>query len=140
MAQVCAARLSEVGLSCHIAEVYDTAAAHAGASLAVWAKSSTGCVLGADRAGALRRSSEAIGRFVAATLLEDMTTGATVDRHLADQLVLFAALAQGMTTYLVPRQTEHLDSNLWLAEQCGARVDCQAPRVTVEGLGIERSH
>jgi RNA 3'-terminal phosphate cyclase (ATP) len=127
-------------LSCQIEEVYDTAAAHAGASLAVWAESSTGCLLGADRAGAFRRSSEAIGRFVAETLLEDMTTGATVDRHLADQLVLFAALAQGTTTYLVPRRTEHLDSNLWLAEQFGARVECITQQVTIEGLGIRQSH
>ena len=140
MAQVCTEKLREAGLSCQIDEVYDTEAAHAGASLAAWAQSSTGCVLGADRAGALRRSSEAIGRFVAATLLEDMTIGATVDRHFADQLVLFATLAEGMTTYVVPRPTEHLDSNLWLAEQGGARVECHGQQVTIEGLGVERSH
>ncbi len=140
MARVCIERLSEAGVSCQIEEVYDMAAAHAGASLAAWVESSTGCFLGADRAGALRRSSEAIGRFVAATLLEDMTTGATVDRHLADQLVLFATLASGTTTYLVPRRTEHLDSNLWLAEHFGARAECHAHQVTIEGLGVGRSH
>jgi RNA 3'-terminal phosphate cyclase (ATP) len=60
-----------------------------------WAETSTRGILGADRAGAVRRSSEAIGRFVAEMLLADLATGATVDRHLADQLVLFAALADG---------------------------------------------
>jgi RNA 3'-terminal phosphate cyclase (ATP) len=140
MAQVCAERLRDVGLACQIDEVYDTEAAHAGAGLAAWAQGSTGCVLGADRAGAFRRSSEAIGRFVATTLLEDMTSGATVDRHLADQLVLFATLAQGTTTYVVPRPTEHLDSNLWLAEQYGATVAGHGHQVTIAGLGVERMH
>ncbi len=138
MAQVCEQHLAEVGLRCHIERVSDTAARHAGASLAVWAQTTSGCVLGADRAGALRRSSEAIGRFVAATLLEDIATGATVDHHAADQLILFAALADGTSRYLVPRQTEHVESNLWLAEQFGARGECQGREVTITGLGFQR--
>lgn len=133
MTRVCTEHLAAVGLSCVIEQVNDTAASQAGASLAVWAESASGCLLGADRVGAPRRSSEAIGRFVAASLLEDLTTGATVDRHITDQLVLFAALAQGVSRYLVPQQTDHLDSNLWLAEQFGARVGCQGQQVTIEG-------
>ncbi|MBI3303294.1 MAG: RNA 3'-phosphate cyclase [Deltaproteobacteria bacterium] len=138
MARVCAQRLAEAGLSSTIEQVSDTTALHAGASLAVWVESSTGCILGADRAGALRRSSEAIGRFVAATLWEDLAAGATVDRHVADQLVLFAALARGTSCYLVPRHTDHLDSNLWLAEQFGARVGLRGQQVTIEGVGFHR--
>jgi RNA 3'-terminal phosphate cyclase (ATP) len=138
MARVCEQRLAEAGLPCRIERVCDTAALHAGASLAVWAESATGCVLGADRAGALRRSSEAIGRFVAATLLEDLSTGATVDRHVADQLVLFAALAAGTSRYLAPRQTEHLDSNLWLAAQFGVQGEYRNRQVAIKGLGFQR--
>jgi len=138
MARVCAQRLTEAGLSSTIDQVYDTTALHAGASLAIWAESSTGCRFGADRAGALRRSSEAIGRFVAATFLEDLATGATVDRHVADQLVLFAALARGTSCYRAPRQTDHLDSNLWLAERFGAKVELQGQQVVIEGLDFQR--
>jgi len=138
MAQVCEQRLTEARFSCHIERVNDTAALHAGASLAIWAESSSGCILGADRVGAVRRSSEAIGRFVAATFLEDLATGATVDRHAADQLVSFAALAQGTSRYLVPRQTDHLESNLWLTSQFGARVARDGKQVIIEGLGIQR--
>jgi RNA 3'-terminal phosphate cyclase (ATP) len=136
MVRSCERQLTASGLSCQIEEVYDTAAAHAGASLAVWTESSTGSIIGADRAGAIRRSSEAIGRFVAATLLEDIASGATVDRHAADQLVLFAVLAKGTSRYLVPRQTEHLLSNLWLTEQFGARVECQGQQVAIKGLNL----
>jgi RNA 3'-terminal phosphate cyclase (ATP) len=138
MARVCAQQLTEVGLACTIEEVWDTTALHAGAGLAVWAESATGCRFGADRAGAVRRSSEAIGRFVAATLLEDLASGATVDRHLADQLVLFAALARGTSRYRVPRPTDHVESNLWLAEQFGARVAYQERDVVIEGMGFQR--
>jgi RNA 3'-terminal phosphate cyclase (ATP) len=138
MARVCEQRLVEAGLPCRIERVSDTTAFHAGASLAVWAESATGCVFGADRAGALRRSSEAIGRFVATAFLADLATGATVDRHGADQLILFAALARGTSCYRVPRRTEHVDSNLWLAQQFGAWAECQEHEVTIEGLGFCR--
>lgn len=138
MARVCMQQLQAAGLTCQIEQIDDSAALHAGASLAVWAVSSTSCLFGADRAGALRRSSEAIGRFVATSLLEDLSTGATVDRHIADQLVLFAALAHGTSRYRVPRQTDHLDSNLWLANHFGAQARVQGQEVSIEGLGFCR--
>lgn len=136
MAALCEERLNAVGLSCSIERVYDTSARHAGANLAIWAESTTGGRLGADRAGALGRSSEAIGRFVAETFLEDLRSGAPVDRHLADQLVLFAALARGTSRYIVPYETEHLDSNLWLIEQFGARGRIERKQVIVDGLAL----
>lgn len=88
MASVCEAELKAAGLSCSIERLDDTTSQHAGANLAIWAESTTGCRLGADRAGALRRSSEAIGKYVAASFLQDARSGATVDRHVADQLVV----------------------------------------------------
>jgi RNA 3'-terminal phosphate cyclase (ATP) len=138
MARSCEEHLTQAGLAVTIARVDDTAALHAGASLAVWAESSTGYIMGADRAGARGRSSEAIGRFVAAALLADWASGATVDRHMADQLVLFAALVDGTSRYLAPYQTDHLASNLWLVSQFGAQVILQEQQVTIEGLGFCR--
>jgi RNA 3'-terminal phosphate cyclase (ATP) len=138
MALACEAHLAARGLACAIERVEDTGALHTGASLAIWAETTTGCRLGADRAGALRRSSEAIGRFVAERLLEDLATGATTDRHLADQLVFFAALARGTSRYRAPRITEHLTTNLALAERFGARVHRREGAVQIEGLGFRR--
>jgi RNA 3'-terminal phosphate cyclase (ATP) len=136
MATVCEERLGKAGLAAKIRRVYDESSLHAGASLAVWGRSSTDCLLGADRAGALRRSSESIGRFVAETFLADLATGATVDQHLADQLVLFTALAEGASRYLAPRRTEHLDSNLWLVGLFGTKVGYSGQRVNIDGLGF----
>ena len=139
MARACETRLLAAGLPCAIERVDDTLARHAGACLAVWTETSTGCLLGADRAGAPRRTSEAIGRFVAATLLEDLRTGGTTDRHAADQLVLFAALARGASVYVAPRLTEHLETNLWLVAQLGATVRREGRRVEVGGLALAGS-
>ena len=138
MAQACTAALSAAGFSAHIERTLDTAASHAGASLAIWATTSTGCILGADRAGALHRSSEAIGHFVAESLLTDLAAHATTDRHAADQLVLFAAVAAGSTRYVAPTTTDHLETNLWLAEQFGAQGRCAQRGVEITGLGLRR--
>jgi RNA 3'-terminal phosphate cyclase (ATP) len=135
MAHACEERLAEHGLACAIERIDDSSASRPGAGLAVWAETARGCRLGADRAGAPRRSSEAIGRHVARTLLEDLGSGASVDRHVADQLVLFAALAHGTTRYRVPADSEHLLTNLWLAERFGARTRRDGVQVEVEGLG-----
>ena len=138
MASECQDHLTAAGLTCAIERIDDTTANHAGASLAIWAESTTGGQLGADRAGAIGRSSEAIGAFVAKTFLQDIRSGATVDRHVADQLVLFASLARGTTRYIVPQETEHLATNLWIIEQFGVRGFVEGKRVVVDGLGLAR--
>jgi RNA 3'-terminal phosphate cyclase (ATP) len=136
MAKVCGRILRKAGLGHRIEARYENEAARPGAGLAIWAESSTGCRLGADRAGALKRSSENIGRSVARDFLQDWESGATVDRHLADQLVLFAALAEGVSRFRVPRITDHLETNLWLASLFGADTGLQGDEVTVRGIGV----
>jgi RNA 3'-terminal phosphate cyclase (ATP) len=136
MASTCEAALEAAGLSGRIARVHDEKAAQAGACLAAWLETSGGARLGADRAGAPRRSSEAIGRFVARSLLEDLRSGASVDRHAADQLVVFAALARGTSRFVVAQQTAHLASNLWLAAHFGARFRRDGRGVEIDGLAF----
>jgi RNA 3'-terminal phosphate cyclase (ATP) len=138
MATACEARLTDAGLTCRIRRVDDSEASHPGASLAVWGRSSTGALLGADRAGAHRRSSEAIGSFVAESFLADLYTGATTDRHVADQLVPFAALADGTTRYRVPQVSEHVQTNLWVASRFGLTARCENQLLEIEGRGTTR--
>ena len=59
--------------------------------MAIWAKTDTRCLIGSDMAGEPRRTAEFIGKQVARNLIEDLETGATVDKHLADQLIPFCA-------------------------------------------------
>ena len=135
MADECQKVLAEKGYRAKIETLWDETAVQAGASLAIWSKTDSGCLLGSDRAGKRGRSSEEIGRYVAQNLVEDLNTGATVDRYLADQLIIYAALAGGTTEYVIPRFTEHVDSNLWLVEKLGARARLKGNTLRIEGLG-----
>ncbi len=139
MAHQCQKILSQNGFKAEFEIHDDTSASQRGAALFISAQTDTGCLIGADQAGRVGRPSEAIGTFVAKSLLEDLKAGGTVDRHLADQLILFAGLAKGTTTYLVPRVTEHVETNLWLIETIlGAKTSLEGNRVTIEGIGFER--
>ncbi len=135
MAEECRKVLAAKGYRARIEALWDETALQAGASLALWAETDSGCRLGSDQAGKRGRSSEAIGRFVAQNLLEDLKSGATVDRYLADQLIIYAALAGGTTEYIIPRLSEHVDANIWLAEKLGARAKLEGNTLHIEGLG-----
>jgi RNA 3'-terminal phosphate cyclase (ATP) len=136
MAAACQSILETAGLVCDIDRVDDNEARYPGANLTIWAESTSGCRFGADRAGVYGRTSEAIGQFVARTFLADVRSGATVDRHLADQLVLFAALAHGSSHYRVPQVTDHVLSNIWMVRQFGAKVSVDDKRIEIEGTGL----
>lgn len=138
MAEACEERLAEAGLEATIERVYDATARQAGAALAIRATTTTGCVFGADMAGAPGRPSERIGRRVAEDLIEDLRAGGTVDRHAADMLVPWAAIAGGESAWIAPDATDHLTTNLWLVGELGARAELTGRRVQVTGLGLGR--
>ncbi len=136
MMQKCSELLKSNGYSARLKIVHDTLALQRGAALTIYAKTSSGCIIGADRAGEPRRTSEDIGRYVAGNLIEDLATGATVDRYLADQLILYAALADGVSEYRIPRLTEHVETNLWLVESIlGAKIQVNKNLVKIWGIG-----
>lgn len=144
MEKECQKKLKTRGYDSKIEVFYDTkehsryqrSSIQAGATLAIWALTDTGCLIGSDMAGALGRTSEFIGKQVAKNLIEDMEIGATVDRHLADQLIPFTALAAGWSTYLIPKMTEHIESRLWLIKEIlGAETEVKNNLVRIKGIG-----
>jgi RNA 3'-terminal phosphate cyclase (ATP) len=86
-----------------------------GSSLALWACTSTGAILGSDAIGEIRKTSEMVGREAVRNLVHELAVTATVDVHLADMLVPCLAQADGDSVYYVRHFSSHLDSNLWLA-------------------------
>ena len=88
-----------------------------GSSLVLWAKTDTGVMLGGDAIGELRKPSETVGQEAAQNLFRELEAKATVDVHLADMLVPYVALADGDSVYLTRSMTEHLDTNIWLAQE-----------------------
>jgi RNA 3'-terminal phosphate cyclase (ATP) len=63
--------------------------------------------------GALGKRAEAVGEEAAREFISHNATGAAIDQHLADQLVLYLALAAGESSFTTSAITEHLLTNLW---------------------------
>ncbi len=146
MAGECRTVLEQAGYNADIeirydtedAPVYQSVAVQPGAALAIWAETSDGCLIGADRAGARGRSSESIGKFTANALLEDLRSHAAVDRYLADQIIPYAALADGTTRIAIPRMTDHVETRLWLVEEMlGAKIEVGTNQVIIKGIGYQ---
>ena len=136
MVEKCNQVLKSDGYRAQIEVIYDTLALQRGAALTIYAKPSFGGIIGADRAGEPRRTSEDIARYVARNLVEELAAGATVDRYLADQLIFYAALADGVSEYRIPRLTEHVETNLWLVEtMLGAKAEVNQNLVRIQGIG-----
>jgi len=131
--------LADAGLTVEVAidEQEESTSAQPGAAFALWAETETECRIGADMAGAIGRPAERIGRTTARRLLDDLRSGATVDRHLADQLVLFAALAAGTSRYRMPRPTEHVRTNCWLIDRLLGATSREDDRwIEITGIGL----
>jgi RNA 3'-terminal phosphate cyclase (ATP) len=137
MANAAQAVFAAAGYQATLTTEEDTSALQPGAALAAFVDMEHGVRLGADQAGALRRSAEAIGRCVAQQLLEDLHTAATLDRHAADQIIPFAALAAGESRFRLPAFTDHVQSNAWLAKEfLGAEVRLEDHELIVSGVGF----
>ena len=137
MAESTKRALEADGYHANIEVIYDDSALQAGAGLAIFADLSSGARIGSDRAGAPGRRSETIGKYVARRLLEDLKTGATLDRFASDQIILWAALAAGESRFRIPRVSEHIESSAWLSREfLGAEITVEAHEVTVKGIGF----
>jgi len=138
MAEECQKVLSSYGYKAEIQKIEDESSLQEGAALAIYGETSLGSRIGSDRAGRPGRSSESIGRYVAESFVEDVKTGAAVDRYIADQIIIYAGLAEGVTRYSIPRISEHVETNLWLIEEfLGARATITGNVVEIEGIGFK---
>jgi len=85
-----------------------------GSSIVLWVKTDSGVLLGSDAIGEIRKPSEAVAREAFRNLFDEIKAEATVDVHLADMLIPYAALARDEFAYLTRTVTDHLESNIWL--------------------------
>lgn len=147
MAKECQKRLQSKGYVPDIEILYDNknhpvyqrTSIQAGAALAVWAETDSGCIMGSDMAGALGRPAEYIGKKVADHLIDVLETEATVDEHIADQLIPFCGLADGWSSYTIPKMTDHIETRLCLVEKMlGAKIEVKGNRLRVKGIGYRR--
>ncbi len=87
-----------------------------GGALVAWAETES-TFLGADSLAERGKSSDRIGEQVAATLRADLESGAVLDVHAADQLLVYLARASGPSQFRVREISGHLETMMWLLER-----------------------
>ena len=76
--------------------------------------------------GAVGKPSEQVAEEAAGALLDHHASGAALDRHLGDQILLPLCFASGLSHFSVAEITRHLETNAWVIERFGvARVECE---------------
>jgi RNA 3'-terminal phosphate cyclase (ATP) len=78
---------------------------------------------GFNALGEAGKPSEQVAEEAAGALLRHHASGAALDRHLGDQILLPLSLAGGPSRFSVEEITRHLETNAWVIERFGiARV------------------
>jgi RNA 3'-terminal phosphate cyclase (ATP) len=83
------------------------------------------------------KRAETVGLEAAEELRGFLSSGACLDHHLADQMILYLALAEGQSIITASKISDHLRTNMYVIEQfTDAAFTIQLPdTVTVKGCG-----
>lgn len=103
-------RLLEAGYTSQI-ETKSFEAFSIGSGITLWAG-----YLGGSALGERGLPAEKVGKYAAEEIIPEMKAEASVDIHLADQLIPYMALA-GDSSYTVRELSQHTITNIWAAEQ-----------------------
>lgn len=85
-----------------------------GSGVVVWLKTDTEAILGADAIGEVKKTAEEVGQEAGLKLIDEFRSGAVVDRHLADNLIIWLSFAGGR--FKTSQITLHTQTNIWLLE------------------------
>ncbi len=115
-----------------------------GCGILLVAELGSGSLIASDKLGEKGVPAERVGEEAARDLLKQIETGAAVDRHMGDQLVIWACLADGVSEYRVSELTSHTTTSI---ELCRQIAGCQAEvigeeggpaTVRIRGIGLRR--
>ena len=87
-----------------------------GSGITLWAITSS-TVFGADSVGELKKYSEQVGGEAANDLVDVIEKKATVDRFLADQMLVYMAMSDKNSEMISPRLTKHIQTNIEVIKQ-----------------------
>lgn len=74
-------------------------------------------VIGTDNLGKLGKRAEDVGKEAALELLKEQKSEACLDKHLADQILPYMALASGKSQVTASEVTNHCRTNIWVIEK-----------------------
>ncbi|MEA2074287.1 MAG: RNA 3'-terminal phosphate cyclase [Euryarchaeota archaeon] len=83
-----------------------------GCGITLWRGYKSGSALG-ERG----KRAEFVGEEAARNIIKELESAATVDVHLADQLVPYIALSKGKSEIKVREMTKHLETNIYITQK-----------------------
>ncbi|MFQ6054014.1 MAG: RNA 3'-terminal phosphate cyclase, partial [Candidatus Bathyarchaeia archaeon] len=113
-----------------------------GSVISLWAETEPRTFLGAEALGERGKPAEKVGAEAAVSLVEQLRTGAAVDLHTADSLVLWCSIAGGESTFTTSRLTLHTATAVELARIItGAKFEVEGEigspaRIRCRGIGL----
>jgi len=131
--------LAQQGLSSDIA-VKTVKSSSPGSVVILWTEGS-GVFIGSDSLGDKGKPAEKVGSEAAISLIGQIQTGANVDKHTGDHLVLPCSLADGVSIFRVSELTMHTLSAIEIAKiftDCTVDVDGKIgkpARIEIMGIG-----
>ncbi|MFQ5904935.1 MAG: RNA 3'-terminal phosphate cyclase [bacterium] len=102
------------------------------------------CLCGFSSLGARGKTAEQVADQAVDQLMKHQKTHSALDPNLADQLVIYASIAEGETSYTTSRISKHLTTNLWVISQflpINYRVEGEASgpgTIEIRGVGLRR--
>ncbi|MFH1247078.1 MAG: RNA 3'-terminal phosphate cyclase, partial [Candidatus Micrarchaeota archaeon] len=131
LANSAASVLNNSKICCAEVKIEKKEAACPGCSVFVFADYNS-CVAGFSSLGARGKPAEQVGAEAAKRFLEFNAGGACVDEHLADQLLLYTALAKGKSSFTVEKVSQHFKTNVWaIAKFLEKKIAVKENAVTV---------
>lgn len=114
-----------------------------GSGILVLAEGDEGGLLGADSVGERGKPAERVGAEAAEKLVNELSSGAPIDRHMGDILVPYLAVAAGSSRVRVSEITMHTLTNVKVIELISeARFDLGGELgkpgvISVQGIGLK---
>jgi RNA 3'-terminal phosphate cyclase (ATP) len=97
-------------------------------------------IIGSDGLGKMGIKAETVGEIAAENLVKTLKSNATLDRYMADQILIFLALAKGQSRVKVEEITEHCRTNISaIQEILPVEFKINQNIIEVEGIGFEKS-
>jgi RNA 3'-terminal phosphate cyclase (ATP) len=100
----------------HARVLGDAETAGTGGAVALWGQSEAG-VIGAARVAERGVRAEALGEAVGRELAADIASGAMLDVHSADQILVYLAMAKGKSSFTTREVSSHARTAMWLIPQ-----------------------
>lgn len=121
----------------------ETPAVGPGSGIVLWAEYENG-VVGADALGEKGKRAEVVGREAAEKLISVLRSGAPIDAHALDNIVIYMALAKGRSVVVSNELSSHAETAIWLCEQLTRTKftvlqEKGGVKVAAEGVGYRAS-